>query len=190
MLVSPHARKTLGALAFRCRTESSIRRLPSIAANRFSECQHPRAASGTGEMASNQPDEGATTTGIFKVKPTDLASVISPDEKDVYPAVFATSRLAAFMEIVCARLLVPHLPSGQLSVGVRVDMTHLAATPVDEDVTVRATFRGKEGKLFAFDVVAHDTGGEIGKAMHTRAMVDEQRLMGGIKKRIGGESKV
>ena len=94
------------------------------------------------------------------------------------------------MEIVCARMLVPHLEPGQLTVGVRVDMTHSAATPANEDVTVHATYRGKEGKLFAFDVVANDAGGPICKALHTRAVVDEQRLMGGIKKRFGGESKV
>lgn len=183
MLASMYTRRSLGAFVSSRQTAASARALPRVAFNRFSASPPFRAEAG-------QPEEGSTTTGVFKVQPTDLASVISPDANDLYPAVFATARLAAFMEIVCARMLVPHLQEGQLSVGVRVDMMHTAATPVDADVTVQATYRGKEGKLFAFDVVAHDAGGEIGKAMHTRATIDETRLMSGIKKRFGGaESK-
>lgn len=79
-------------------------------------------------MASSQPEEGTTAIGVFNVQPTDLASVISPDPNDVYPPVLATARLTAFMEIVCARMLVPHLRPGQLSVGVKVDLLHTAAT--------------------------------------------------------------
>lgn len=187
MLAPIYVRRSVSAMTYRSLATPELRIGRKEAVNRFSTSQYLQAERGA---ASNHPKKGSSTTGVFKVLPTDLASVVSPDSNDVYPEVFATSRLAAFMEIVCARMLVPHMSKGQLSVGVRVDMMHTAATPVDADVTVQATYRGKEGKLFAFDVVAHDAGGEIGKALHTRAIVDETRLMGGIKKRFGdGGSK-
>ncbi len=95
------------------------------------------------------------------------------------------------MEMVSARMLVPHLAPGQLSVGVKVDdMTHSAATQVGKEVSVTATFLRKEGKKFLFDVVAADGAGEIGKARHERAIVDEERLMSGARKRAAGGSKI
>lgn len=87
-------------------------------------------------MSDHEPEANSSLVGVFKVQPTDLASVISSDANDVYPRVLATARLTAFMEIVCSRMLVPHLSTGQLSVGVKVDLLHSAATPVNEDVTV------------------------------------------------------
>ena len=41
------------------------------------------------------------------------------------------------------------------------------------------------GKQFVFEVVASDPGGEIGKAVHKRAIVDVQRLEEGARKRVG-----
>lgn len=129
-------------------------------------------------------------TGTFTVTPNDLASTISPCPTDVYAKVFATPRLVAFMEIVCSRMLVPYMSKGQQSVGVRVDVTHSAATAEGEEVTVKATFIKKDGKSFVFEVVAHDAAGEIGKATHVRAFVQEERLYAGAKRRKAGASKI
>ena len=141
-------------------------------------------------MAPSQPENGTTQTGTFKVTSSDLASAISPNPEDVYAKVLATPRVCGFMEIVAARMLVPHLAPGQLSVGTRIDLRHLAATPVDEDVTITAKFLGREGRLFVFDVLAEDRGGEIGKARHERAIIEEERLISGAKKRLGGNIKL
>lgn len=141
-------------------------------------------------MAPSQPENGATESGTFTVLESDLASATSPNPKDNYARVLATPRVCAFMEIVSARMLVPHLKAGQLSVGTRIDLQHLAATPVDETVDVTAKFQGKEGKVFVFDVVAKDRGGEIGKARHERAIIDEARLISGAKKRMGESVKL
>lgn len=141
-------------------------------------------------MASKQPKEGATLSAKFTVLPSDLASATSPDATDNYAKVLATPRLVSFMEIVCARMLVPYLASDQLSVGVRVEMEHLAATPVEEEIEVTAKFLHKDKKLFVFDTVIKDVGGEVGRGKCIRAIIDEQRLMSGAKKRVEGGSKL
>ncbi|KAF4810677.1 Fluoroacetyl-CoA thioesterase [Colletotrichum tropicale] len=135
-------------------------------------------------MATSTLSTGTSSSASFRVKPTDLASAISTDPQDEFPPVFATSRLVALMEIASARVLKPHLEPGQLSVGVTIDVSHTAPTPDDALVTAEATYRGKEGKLFVFDVVASDEGGEVGAAVHKRAVVDAQRLLAGAKKRV------
>lgn len=138
----------------------------------------------------SQPEEGATLTSKFKVLPTDLASATSPDATDDYAKVLATPRLVAFMEIVCARMLVPFQNPGQLSVGIRVEMDHLAATAVDEEISVEAKFVAKEGKQFVFETIITDAGGEIGHGKHRRAIIDESRLAEGAKKRMAKASKI
>lgn len=127
---------------------------------------------------------GSCASASLKVTSSDLAQAISIDPEDKFPAVFATARLVALMEIACARVLKPSLLPGQLSVGVSIDMSHSAPTPLGAIVTAEATYRGKEGKTFLFDVVATDEGGDIGKAVHKRAIVDVERLESGALKRV------
>ena len=115
---------------------------------------------------------------------SDLASAVALEDQDAYPAVFATSRLVALMEVAASRALNPLLQQGQLSVGVSVDVTHSAPTPVSALVTAEATYKGQEGKLFVFDVVARDAGGEVGRAVHRRAIIDQEKLEGKAQKRV------
>ncbi|KAI8293096.1 hypothetical protein K4K56_005335 [Colletotrichum sp. SAR 10_98] len=138
----------------------------------------------TFRMVTSTLSVGTSSSASFRVKPTELASVISTDPQDEFPSVFVTSRLVALMEIASARVLKPYLEPGQLSVGVAIDVSHTAPTPGDALVTVEATYRGKEGKLFVFDVVASSEGGEVGAGVHKRAVVDAQRLMAGAKNRV------
>jgi predicted thioesterase len=60
---------------------------------------------------------------------------------------------------------------------VRVEVSHIAPTPVSGLVVTRARFTGKEGRLYWFDVWSEDGGGTIGKGRHARAIVEEARLL-------------
>jgi len=113
----------------------------------------------------------------YKVESKDLASALSADEQDAFPAVLATSRMVALMELAAARLMKPLLGEGELSVGVNVSINHLAATPNDEEVKALAAFKGMEGKLYKFEVELHDNGGVAGIGTHTRAIVKTERLL-------------
>src|SRR5213594_4687248 len=107
-----------------------------------------------------QPDIGLTSSAKIRVTDGDLASALRFRPDDEFPAVFATSRLVALMEVAAARVLRPYLEEGELSVGVAVDIVHAAATPLGGVVTATARFAGQEGKLFAFEVSASDGTGE------------------------------
>jgi predicted thioesterase len=75
-----------------------------------------------------------------------------------------------------------------LSVGVDVNIRHLAATPIGAEVCARATFLGMEGKLYRFQLEAYDGGGLIGEGQHTRAVVSTERLVAGAVKRAGSDA--
>ena len=95
------------------------------------------------------------------------------------PANAATSRMVALMELAAARCMKPVLRPGQLSVGVNVNVSHLAATPMGVTVRAEATFTGMQGKLYCFELNAWDKGGLIGQGSHTRAIIASERLLTG-----------
>lgn len=133
-----------------------------------------------------EPQTGAIGKAELVVQQSDCASALdvgnAPDEK--FPSVFATTRMIALMEMAGARLLKPVLQEGEMSVGVTVDVIHSAATPIGARVTATATYRGRDGKLFVFDVVADDPAGEIGRGTHKRAIISRERLLAGAAKRL------
>lgn len=130
-----------------------------------------------------EPEPNATASVELFVSRTDLASALSQEAGDWYPPVFATSRMVALMEIAASRVLRPLLAPDEQSVGVTIDVAHTAATPPGVKVTASARYVGREGKLFVFEVVARDPGGEIGKGTHKRAVVSAERLLAGAARR-------
>ncbi|XPV69754.1 MAG: thioesterase family protein [Halarcobacter sp.] len=121
----------------------------------------------------------------FKVKEEDLAKNLHISPEDNFPEVFATARMVALMECSAAKILTPLLKEGQLSVGVEVNIKHLAPTLCGDIAKSTASFEGMEGKLYKFSIEVEDSGGKIGIGTHTRAIVTQDRLMDGAKKRVG-----
>jgi len=133
-----------------------------------------------------QMQEGESASAQMVVAPTDLASALALRPEDVYPDVLATSRMIALMEFASARVMQPYHGPGELSVGVTVDVSHIAPTPVGAMVIAESRYVGRDGKLFIFEVSARDEAGEIGKGMHKRAIITTERLLAGAARRRGG----
>jgi predicted thioesterase len=113
----------------------------------------------------------------------DTAAALNEITGDHFPPVLATTKCIALLELAAGDLLLPLQKPGELSVGVTVDVKHTAATPVGAWVEAEAIFRAQEGKLYVFEVVAHDPGGEIMRGVHRRAIVSEARLLQSAAKR-------
>ena len=129
-------------------------------------------------------EPNATATAQLIVGPEDLANSLPIETGDAFPAVLATARMVALMEIAASRVLKPLLGPGELSVGVTVDINHTKPTPPGAQVTATARYAGREGKLFLFEVSAADPGGEVGRGWHKRAIVTNERLQSGAAKRV------
>jgi fluoroacetyl-CoA thioesterase len=87
------------------------------------------------------------------------------------PKVFATGFMIVLMEWACTELLARHLDAGEGSVGVHVDVSHLAATPPGMTVTVDAECIAVAGPHVTFHVKAHDGLDLIGEGRHERFVV-------------------
>ena len=91
--------------------------------------------------------------------------------------VLATPWMIAFMERVAYRLLAEHLPEGESSVGVLVDIHHLAPTPVGKSVRVKAEISDLAGSKVTFSVQAWDHVEKIGEGNHRRLVINEARFL-------------
>jgi predicted thioesterase len=92
-------------------------------------------------------------------------------------AVYATPAMIALMESAAVAAIEPLLPEGQASVGVALDVRHLAATPPGQQVRARAEVNEVDGRKVTFTVRAWDEQELIGEGTHTRYAIDVARFM-------------
>ncbi len=92
-------------------------------------------------------------------------------------SVLATPMMIALMEAAALDAVQEHLPEGWTTVGTKVDVEHIRATPVGEIVTAEALLVGQEGKSLTFSVHAKDSSGIIGQGHHRRFIVDREKFL-------------
>jgi len=80
------------------------------------------------------------------------------------------------MENAALNAIKAFLEPGESAVGTRVDVKHLAATPVGMHVTGEAEVTHVDGRRLEFTVRAHDDNEPIGEGTHERMIVDVARL--------------
>jgi predicted thioesterase len=97
--------------------------------------------------------------------------------------VFATPSLVGLMETAAVEALRGRLADGETTVGTRIDVSHLAATPLGDDVRAEATLVSVAGRRLVFDIVAHDSTQKIGEARHERVIVSRERFLARLGRR-------
>jgi len=91
--------------------------------------------------------------------------------------VLATPRLLAWCEAVTCAAIDPTLEQGRTSVGTRVTLEHLAASPVGAEITVSASSSYVDGRLVRFTVAAREGAKLVGNGEVTRVVVDAERFL-------------
>jgi fluoroacetyl-CoA thioesterase len=116
---------------------------------------------------------GLTHRFSYRVPESKTVPYTYPESPEIaaMPKVFATGFMIVLMEWVCTQLLAPHLEAGEGSLGVHVDVSHLAATPAGFIVTVDVECVAVTGQRVTFHVKAHDGVDLIGEGRHERFVV-------------------
>jgi predicted thioesterase len=91
--------------------------------------------------------------------------------------VLATPRMIALMEEAACRAIAAALPAGQTSVGTKLEVEHLAATPAGLRVHAVAVLEWIDRRTLHFTVRAEDDKEPIGRGTHVRVLVDEAKFM-------------
>jgi fluoroacetyl-CoA thioesterase len=116
-------------------------------------------------------------TLTFAVTDADTAQAVGSGSLPV----LGTPRLLAWCEAATCAAIDPTLAPGQTSVGTRVELEHLAASAVGQEVEVTASATYVDGRLHRFTVAARNVGGKVvGTGEVTRVVVDAERFLGRI----------
>lgn len=91
--------------------------------------------------------------------------------------VLATPSMVALMEQAACLLAADGLPTGFSTVGTKLNIEHVAATPIGLEVYAEATLTAIDRRRLVYDVAAYDTGGLIGKGSHERFIVEVEGFM-------------
>ena len=91
--------------------------------------------------------------------------------------VFATPSMIALMEKAALEAVQPHLEPGQGTVGVRLEVSHLAATPLGMTVRAECELVAIERRMLTFQVRAYAGDELIGEGTHQRCIVFNDRFM-------------
>ena len=91
--------------------------------------------------------------------------------------VFATPAMLALMEKAAAGSVQPYLPEGQGTVGTRLEVSHLAATPIGLSVRAESELIAIDRRKLRFSVRAWAGDELIGEGEHERFIIDNTRFL-------------
>lgn len=91
--------------------------------------------------------------------------------------VYATPAMVALMEKAAVAALGDYLAPDETTVGVGLDVTHLAATPLGDDVRAQAELVAVDGRRLSFKLTAWDSTEKIGEGRHDRIIVARARFL-------------
>ena len=92
---------------------------------------------------------------------------------------YSTPAMVGHFEGLCLKMLIPFQDPGESSVGYRVDVRHMAPTPIGMKVTVKGRVKEVDGRKVLFEVEAYnETGAKIGEGLHERRVIDLTRFAG------------
>ena len=99
--------------------------------------------------------------------------------------VFSTPRMIALMEKACKESVAPFLDEGQGTVGIRLEVDHLAATPIGQKVWVDSELIAVDKRILTFAVTAWSEKEKIGEGIHKRCVILNDRFLEKMKARYG-----
>ncbi len=116
---------------------------------------------------------GLTGTARVSVTKDNTATSYGSGSVDV----LATPAMVGVMEEAAINAVDEKLPNGFASVGTRVDVKHLAATPIGMNVTANAELLEANGPKLKFKIEAYDGKEKIGEGIHFRYVINLSEFM-------------
>ncbi len=127
----------------------------------------------------NSLKSGLTFEFEFKVPENKTVPHLFPEapEFQAMPEVLATGFMVGLFEWACIQAINPHIdwPDEQ-TVGIHVNLSHVAATPPGLTVTVKGKLEQVEGRKISFSVVADDGVDKISEGTHDRFVINVEKF--------------
>ena len=122
---------------------------------------------------------GIEYTHKFTIPPTKTVPALYPESEEFLsmPEVFATGFMIGLIEWTCIKAINPYLdwPREQ-TVGIHIDVSHIAATPPGLEVTTKVKLIEVNGRKLVFEVEAHDGVDLITQGKHDRFIINKEKF--------------
>ncbi len=116
--------------------------------------------------------------------PTDMKHVVE-FHGDGMPAVVSTPSLVGFLERTARETLAPHLDADERSVGIELDIRHLAPTPIGQMIHCTVRVIAVEGSKITFQIEARDQHEIVERGLHKRAVIRTESFSRRVKEKAG-----
>jgi predicted thioesterase len=113
--------------------------------------------------------------GIYRIEPTEAHTASAIGNEGVH--VVSTPALIGFLEDASHRAILDCYDPGEVSVGTKVDIEHLAAAPLGQPIEASAEVVAVQGRRIDFKVEARQAGRLVMRGHHQRAVVDLARFL-------------
>lgn len=90
--------------------------------------------------------------------------------------VYATPAMVALAEQAAYKSVEPYLEEGQGTVGILMNVRHLAATPAGMEITAKSELISVEGRKLTFKIEVFDEREKIGEGIHERFIVNNEKF--------------
>mgnify|MGYP002624118210 CR=1 FL=1 len=107
---------------------------------------------------------------------------------DRMPAVLCTPWLIWFIEHSAREAMLPLLEPGESTVGVQIDVEHLAATPIGQKVICTARVIHVDGNVVSFSIRAHDEQELIARGTHKLRVIEVDRFARRVNAKVSASS--
>jgi predicted thioesterase len=120
----------------------------------------------------------------------EFSFVVGPEHTitfatDGMPAVLSTPNLIGIFERTAREAITPFLDADERSVGVEIEVRHLAPTPLGARVTVTARVIHTEGRLVDYQIEARDEHELIARGVHKRAVIRVEQFARRVRRKAG-----
>ena len=99
--------------------------------------------------------------------------------------VFSTPSMVALVEETALGGVQPYLAAGESTVGTRIELRHLAASPIGMKITARCTIAEIDRRRLAFSVEVHDEIEKVGEGTHERFIVEAAKQRERVERKAG-----
>lgn len=122
-------------------------------------------------------EPGLTATVELEVADDDTAVAVHSGDVPV----LATPRVVALVEEAAVAAIAWDLDPDRTTVGTKIDLDHVAATPVGRTVAATAAVTSVDGRRITFAATVSEGDTVIATATHVRAVVDRERFLGSLR---------
>ncbi|SCG45106.1 thioesterase family protein [Micromonospora coxensis] len=116
---------------------------------------------------------GLTARVELTVTDADTAQAVGSGDVPV----LGTPRVLALVEAATVAATAVRMPPGRTTVGSRIELEHLAATPVGRTVVAQARLGEVDGRRLVFEVAVTDGDETVARGRVERVLVDRQRFV-------------